>query len=131
MNLIDHVEAFLFDVLQLQLLGPVKLLQLSDRHLVAGIFGSVIVETCLELFKLELRRLQELSEVVAELPDVQNLLEILSFNIDLHGPRLRLQESTVELRHLLDKCVGDRVSNRVAFHILWVKLSEDLELLLD
>ena len=69
-----------------------------------------------------------LTEVVAELPNVENALELFSGHVNLHGCRLRTHDATVELRHLLDEGVGDGISDRVALDIFGVQLAKDLEL---
>ena len=69
-----------------------------------------------------------LTEVVAELPNVENALELFSRHVNLHGCWLRTHDAAVELRHLLDEGVGDGISDRVALDILRVQLAKDLEL---
>ena len=69
-----------------------------------------------------------LTEVVAELPNVENALELFSGHVNLHGCWLRTHDATVELRHLLDEGVGDGISDRVALDIFGVQLAKDLEL---
>ena len=63
------------------------------------------------------------------MPDVQNSLEVLGADVDLHQFRFGLHEPTMQFRHFLDQSVRNRVSDGVALDILWVKLSENLELM--
>lgn len=131
-QVIDHVEPFLPDVLQLHLLGPIKLaFHLGEAHLHPWIALGVVVEARFKLFELEGWRVQELVEIVAEFPNVQNPLEILGAHIDFHRCWFRSHDTTMQFWHFLDEGVRDRVSDRVAFDVFGVQLAENLELLLD
>ena len=109
-KVVHSVETLLPDMLQLHLLSPVKLLRnLSEVQGHPRIALRIVTETGSQLFKLELWRLKELVEVVAELPDVKDALELLRLHVNLHGCGLWSHNTTVELRHLFDEGVGDGV----------------------
>ena len=131
-EMVDHVETFLPDMLQLHLLRPVKLfLDLSDTHGHSRVTFGIVAEARSQLFQLELRRLEELVEVVAKLPDVKDALELLRSHINLHRRGFSTHDATMQLRHLLDEAVWDGVPHRVALNVLGVQLAEYLELRLD
>ena len=131
-EVIDHVEPFLTDVLQLHLLGPIELaFDLGEAHLHPWIALGVVVEAGFELFELEGGCVEELVEVVAEFPNVENPLEVLGAHIDFHRSGLGSHDTAMQFWHFLDEGVRDGVSDRVALDVFGVQLAENLELLLD
>lgn len=130
-QMIDHVESLLSDMLQLHLLGPVEIFYLLDVHLHSWVTLFVVIQARFELLKLEGRRVKKFIEVVAELPNVQDPLELFRTHADLHRHWLGFHDAAMQLWHLLNQSVWNRVSHRVTLDVLRVQLAKDLELLLN
>ena len=77
-EVVNHVETFLINVLDRHLIVPIKLLFWILDIIKTRVTFLIIVDTRGKLLNFELWCLEELIEVVTELPDIQDTFELLS-----------------------------------------------------
>ena len=100
MKRVDHVQALLTNVLNPHLFIPIKFLLLLHCEVRVCILLVGVRQGSLEFFELEAWRVQVVVEVVAKLPDVDQLFELFCRHVDLVGLRLWIRADSMELWQL-------------------------------
>ena len=95
MQMVQYVEAFLIDVTHLHFLIPVEVLILIHVELKARVALSAVAQASCQLLKLKVWRFQELAEIVAKFPDVEQTLEGIRLHSDLHRCGLGLKHAAM------------------------------------